>query len=143
MPTKGENTMRIADMPEFQNRTQVVACTPDETVYDAVVAMTFKHCGAVAITEKDKLVGVFTERDLLARVVGQGKDVESVKISEVMTVNVETATPHDSALLCMGRMDHGRYRHMPVVDDAGKLVGMLSQRDFIAFTMRELKEKVK
>ena len=51
--------MRIADMPEFQNRTQVLTCGPDDTVYDAVVSMTYKHCGAVAITIKDKLVGVF------------------------------------------------------------------------------------
>ena len=135
--------MRIADMPEFQNRTQVITCSPDDTVYDAVVSMTFKHCGAVAITVKDKLVGIFTERDLLARVVGQGKDVESVKLSDVMSKNVETTTMNDSALLCMGRMDHGRYRHMPVINDDGKLIGMLSQRDFISFTMRELTEKLK
>ena len=64
--------MQIADMPEFQNRTKVLTCGPDETAYEAVVAMTYRHCGAVAVTEKDKLIGIFTERDLLARVVGQG-----------------------------------------------------------------------
>ncbi|MEZ5815307.1 MAG: CBS domain-containing protein [Alphaproteobacteria bacterium] len=133
--------MKIADMPEFQNRIQVVTCSPDETIYDAVVTMTYKQCGAIAVTEKDKLVGIFTERDLLARVVGQGRDVENTKVSEVMSRNIETATPHDSVELCMGRMDHGRYRHMPVTDENGNLIGMLSQRDFIAYTIRTLKEK--
>ena len=133
--------MQVADMPEFQNRKNVLTCGQDETIYDAVVSMTNKKCGAIAITEKDKLIGIFTERDLLSRVVAQGYDVETTKISEVMSKDVETARATDSALLCMGRMDHGRYRHMPVVDDQNNLVGMLSQRDFIAFTMRGLKEK--
>lgn len=134
--------MHIADMPEFKNRKQVLTCKPDDTVYDVVVMMAFKHFGAVAVTDDDKLVGIFTERDLLVRVVGQGRDVESTKISDVMSKGIETATAHDSALLCMGRMNHGRFRHMPVTDNNGKLTGMLSQRDFIAFTMRELKEKL-
>lgn len=132
--------MKIADMPEFQNRTRIIKCAPDETVYEAVVGMAYRHCGAVAVVEDEKLVGIFTERDLLARVVGQGRDVESTKISDVMSTNIETATSQDSIVLCMGRMDHGRFRHMPVVNDEGHLIGMLSQRDFIAHTMRELKE---
>ncbi len=133
--------MQIADMPEFKNRIGLLTCEPNETVYDAVVSMTRKRCGAIAIAEKGEFVGIFTERDLLARVVAQGRDVESTKISEVISRDVETATPKDSALLCMGRMNHGRYRHMPVIDDQGVLIGMLSQRDFIAFTMRGMKEK--
>ncbi len=133
--------MRIADMPEFKNRINLLTCEPNETVYDAVVSMTRKRCGAIAIADKGEFVGIFTERDLLARVVAQGRDVETTKISEVMSKNIETATPKDSALLCMGRMDHGRFRHMPVVDDQGELIGMLSQRDFITFTVRGMKEK--
>ncbi len=132
--------MKIADIPEFKNRTKVLTCAPSDTIYDAVVSMTYRQCGAIAVTEKDKLVGIFTERDLLARVVGQGRDVESTPISEVMSQNIETATEHDSAILCMGRMDHGRFRHIPVVDHDGNLIGMLSQRDFVAYTVRTLKE---
>jgi len=136
--------MQIADMPEFKNRTQVLTCSPDDSVYDAVVAMTYRRCGAIAIIDnKDKLAGIFTERDLLARVVGQGRDVESTKIEDVMSKNIETATINDSVTLCMGRMDHGRFRHIPVVDSENKLIGMLSQRDFIAHTMRELTSHLK
>jgi len=133
--------MKIEDMQEFKNRTQILACEPSETVYEAVVSMTYKHCGAIAVTEKNKLIGIFTERDLLARVVGQGRDVESTQISEVMTRNIETASPQDSVVLCMGRMNHGRFRHIPVIDEEQNLLGMLSQRDFIAYTMRVLSEK--
>lgn len=134
--------MHIEDMPQFQNRTQILTCAPDETVYGAVVAMTYRRCGAIAVTEKDKLVGIFTERDLLSRVVGQGRDVESTPIHKVMSANIETALPSDSASLCMGRMNHGGFRHMPVVDKTGKLIGMLSQRDFLSYTMSCLSDRI-
>ena len=132
--------MRIADLPEFKNRTKVLSCGPDETVYDAVVSMTHRRCGAIVVVDKkETLLGIFTERDLLARVVGQGRDVESTMVGDVMSTNIETATTQDSAVLCMGRMSHGRFRHLPVVDEDGHLIGMLSQGDFVAFTMRVLK----
>lgn len=133
--------MRISEMPEFQNRTQVLTCSPDSTVYDAVVSMTYRRCGAIAITEKEKLIGIFTERDLLARVVGQGRDVEDTLLSSVMSVNIETARPEDSVALSMGRMEHGGFRHMPVIDNDRNLIGMLSQRDFMSFAMRRFKDK--
>jgi len=133
--------MRIAELPEFQNRSQVLTCGPNQTALEAVVNMAHKHYGAIAVTEKDKLLGIFTERDLLTRVVGQGRDVETTKIRDVMSTKVETATPSDSVNLCMGRMNHGRFRHMPVVDENHKLIGMLSQRDFIAHIMREMSQK--
>lgn len=132
--------MNISEMSEFQNRTQVLTCGPNDTVYDAVVSMTYRRCGAIAVTEKEKLVGMFTERDLLARVVGQGRDVESTIIFEVMSSKIETAQPEDSISQCIGRMDHGGFRHMPVIDNEQNLIGMLSQRDFIAYSMRCLEK---
>ena len=78
---------------------------------------------------------------MLTRVVGQGRDVETTVVGDVMTGTVETAFTTDSASLCMGRMNHGRFRHMPVVDKEGNLAGMLSQRDFLSYAMREVFEK--
>ena len=134
--------MQISDMPQFENRTQVLTCDPDQTVYEAVVSMSYRGCGAIVVTKADKLMGIFTERDLLGRVVAHGRDIESTKISDVMSSNIETAKPHDSVFLCMGRMNHGGYRHMPVTDKDDKLIGILSQRDFISYTMDHLTEKI-
>lgn len=134
--------MLISDMPQFENRTQVLTCEPELTVYEAVVSMSYRRCGAIAVTKEDKLIGIFTERDLLSRVVAHGRDIEDTKISDVMSSNIETATPHDSVSLCMGRMNHGGYRHMPVTDKDGNLIGMLSQRDFISYTMECLTERL-
>ena len=133
--------MKVADMPEFKNRTQVLSCRVETTVYEAVVSMVQRRCGAIAVTKGEKLIGIFTERDLLTRVVGQGRDVETTVVGDVMTGTVETAFTTDSASLCMGRMNHGRFRHMPVVDKEGNLAGMLSQRDFLSYAMREVFEK--
>ena len=132
--------MKIADMPEFQNRSSVLTCEPGDSVLEAVVSMAHKSFGALAITKNNEIIGMFTERDLLTRVVGQGRDVETTKIADVMSTNIETATVHDSVELCMGRMDHGRFRHMPIVDEKGKLIGMLSQRDFLAHAVRGMVE---
>lgn len=133
--------MHISDMPEFQNRTQLLTCGPDDTIYNAVVAMTYRRCGAIAVTENETLAGIFTERDLLTRVVGQGRDVETTKIRKVMSTNIETAAPQDSAALSIGRMNHGGFRHLPIIDSDGTLLGMLSQRDFLSYTMGCLKNK--
>ena len=133
--------MRIAELPEFKNRTKVLSCSPDDTVYDAVVSMTYRRCGAIVVLdEAGKLAGMFTERDLLSRVVAQGCDVEDTLVSQAMTTNLETASPHDSVVLTMGRMSHGRFRHIPIVDDKGVLLGILSQTDFAAYTIREMQD---
>ena len=133
--------MRIAELPEFKNRTKVLGCSHDVTVYDAVVSMTYRRCGAIVVLdEAGKLAGMFTERDLLSRVVAQGCDVEDTLVSQAMTTNLETASPHDSVVLTMGRMSHGRFRHIPIVDDKGVLLGILSQTDFAAYTIREMQD---
>ncbi len=137
--------MRICDLPEFINRTKLLTCTPDETVYGAVVAMANKRCGAIVITDDGKpdgkLLGIFTERDLLGRVVAHGEDIETASVAIYMTKTIETASPKDSAVLSMGRMSHGRFRHLPVVDEQNNLLGMVSQGDFMAFALRDkLKE---
>ncbi len=131
--------MRIADLHEFKNRTKVLSCHPDETVYNAVVSMTHRRCGAIVVVDNDgKLLGIFTERDLLSRVVANGRDIETTQISDVMSTNLETVTPKDSVALTMGRMSHGRFRHVPVVDDAGVMLGILSQTDFVSYTVRDI-----
>lgn len=138
--------MRICDMPQFINRTKLLTCGAEDTVYEVVVLMANKRCGAIVVTDdgtpEGKLAGIFSERDLLARVVAHGKDIESVKVKDFMTSSIETASPKDSVVLSMGRMSHGRFRHMPILDDEGKLLGMISQGDFMAYALREkLKEQ--
>ncbi len=98
------------------------------TVEEAVRSMNDRHVGAVLVLEEDRLVGVFTERDVL-RAVAHGLTPTAV-VADWMTRGPETIEPDDSAEHAAIIMIHGGFRHLPVVD-AGKVVGILSIRDLV------------
>jgi CBS domain-containing protein len=115
--------------------------TADVTVRHAAKTMAERHIGAVLITSNGKLEGIFTERDVLNRVVAPGKDPDTVKVGEVMTRNPDTVTPEATALDTLIRMQTKGYRHLPVVND-GELVGIISVRDLFNAVKRELEEDI-
>lgn len=130
--------MKIIDMPEFRDKSEVLTFDESAKVCDAVEIMAQKNYGAVLATKNGKLSGVFTERDLLRRIAACELDLKGLKLKDVMTKNVKTASVNDSVTDCMRRMSQGRFRHLPIVNDKGKVIGMLSQGDFVAFTMGDL-----
>ena len=134
--------MRIIDMPEFKDKTQVLSFDEDTTLKEAIDHMADKNYGACLVTRKDKLAGIFTERDLLRKVAPKGLDLKKKKLKDVMTKNLKTAQVTDDVADCLRRMSQGRFRHMPVVDDKKNILGMLSQGDFVAFTMSDIMARV-
>ena len=90
------------------------------------------------MTEKGKLAGIFTERDLLRRVVADGLDIKKSKLRDVMTSDLKTAKADDTVADSLRRMSQGRFRHLPVTDENGAVCGMLSQGDFVAFTLSDV-----
>lgn len=135
--------MQIKDMPEFRDKSHVMSFEEDTLLYEAVNAMAKKNYGACLVTRKDKLIGIFTERDLLRKVVPDALDVKKTLLKDVMTKSVKTAKTDDSIAECMRRMSQGRFRHLPVVDDSNNILGMLSQGDFVAFTMSDIMHRFK
>jgi CBS domain-containing protein len=111
--------------------------SPDASVHDAVKAMKDGHQGAVLITDggaKDgALRGIFSERDLVTRVVGADKDVRATRLRDVMTPNPETVTADDLICFALNRMSVKGYRNIPVVDPSGKAVGIVVARHFAKF----------
>lgn len=106
---------------------KIVYTTPDETVKDAVKQMVKKNVGSILVVENDKVVGIFTERDLM-RLVAEDKPVYT-PIGDVMTKHPVTLKPDDplsKAALVMGERG---FRHIPIVDEEGRLVGIISSRD--------------
>ena len=103
----------------------VATVRPNTTVMDAVHLMTQKKIGCVCVTENDKLVGIFTERDVLRKVVQPGLDAKKTNVSEVMTKNPETLTTKDKMAFALNKMHVGGYRHIPIVD-GNKLTGIIS-----------------
>jgi signal-transduction protein with cAMP-binding, CBS, and nucleotidyltransferase domain len=105
--------------------------SPDMTVTEVAEKMSRAGIGAVVILDADeKLKGIFTERDLLNRVVGEGKDPGAIKVSEVMTTNVCVCNSDDSYEFCLAQMKQIGCRHMPIVEE-NKLLGILSMRDLL------------
>lgn len=129
--------MKISDMPEFRDKSHVLTFDQDAKISEAVDAMAKKNYGAVLVTKNDKLCGIFTERDLLTRV-GAGRiNIEKIPLKDVMSTKLKTAKINDDVSSSLRRMSQGRFRHMPVVDEKGDLQGLLSQGDFVAFTMSD------
>ena len=102
------------------------------TVVAAVQAMNEQRIGCVLVQENGKLAGIFTERDVLKRVVFRNES-RAMLVETVMTRDPETLDPSATVAFALNMMSVGGYRHIPVVDRGGRAVGMLSVRDIIDF----------
>lgn len=118
-----------------------VAVAPTQTVAEAVKMMQEKRLGCVVVTEKEKLVGIFTERDVLMKIIGK-KDPASVKVQEVMTSKPESFQPDDSIAFILNAMHVGGYRHVPIVDEQDKPLAVVSVKDIVGFILDHFAEDV-
>lgn len=109
-----------------------IVVDPSTTVFDAVQAMRKHHIGCVLVLSQGKLVGIFTERDVLKRVVFHDED-QSMLVASVMTKNPETLEANQSMAFALNKMCVGGYRHIPIVEPKGKVIGVLSVQDIVAF----------
>jgi len=101
------------------------------TVLDAAKAMNEQRIGAVVVTDGNRVVGIFTERDILNRIVAAGKDPKTTRIEEVMTSPMACCRRDTRLMECRTVMTQKRIRHLPVVED-GKLYGIISAGDILA-----------
>ena len=101
-------------------------------VADAVDALREYRVGCLLVTHAEKLVGVFTDRDLLARVLAVGLPLHT-PLRECMTAGPVTVGPRDSVRTALQRMQAGGYRHLPVTDEAGRPVGILSAKRIVRY----------
>lgn len=104
-----------------------------EPVAAAVAALRMGNVGCLLTTDRGRVVGIFTERDLLTRVLAPGRPLDSTTVRAVMTPDPVTVGPKDSVRTAMRRMQKGGYRHLPVVDADGRPVGILSARRVVHY----------
>ena len=102
-----------------------------DTVLQAVKMMTEHHIGALLVTEGEKIVGIYTERDYLYKGENEGRVAKDTKIKDVMSVRMITVTMDTTADQCVELMKQYNIRHLPVVEH-DQLVGLVSMRDVIA-----------
>jgi CBS domain-containing protein len=108
------------------------AVEPDATIGDAVRLMRSKQVGCLLVCDNKKLVGILTERDVMTRVLAVGRPLSDT-VRSVMTVYPRTVGSRDPIRRAIARMEKGGYRHLPVVDDAGKPVGILSVKRVVHY----------
>jgi CBS domain-containing protein len=120
--------MKILEMCDSEAATVPVEATAER----AIRTMLDRHVGAVAvIDEKQRVAGIFTERDVLRRLSLSNHDPRKISVQEVMTTPVEMATRATTAAEALATMIERHYRHLPIVDDDGRLLGMLSIRNLL------------
>lgn len=131
--------MRICDLIKDQETYQA---DMGHTVLETVRAMVELNIGAVPVIHGGKLVGIFTERDLMRRVVAEGRDPRATCIAEVMTDDPLAVGTGEDLETCMALMRRHGFRHLPVCHE-GQLVGMVSLRDILLHDLNEKDDEVR
>lgn len=110
----------------------VLTIGPAASVLQAALLMNEHRVGALVVVEGGRVVGMFTERDVLLRVVAERRDPEATRVSEVMTAAVVCCAPETTVDEARGVMRDRRIRHLPVADADGQLLGLISIGDLNA-----------
>ena len=122
---------------------EIAAVGLDATVADAIHKMLDYHVGAVAVVDDEyRVAGIFTERDVLRKMSLSRMDPHSTSIRDMMTTPVEMATRGTGAGEALSIMVERHFRHLPVSDDSGKLLGILSIRNLLEWRVGELSHEL-
>lgn len=121
--------MRRRTVRETMRNGTVCQVSPGACVRDAIRLMSQHNVASVLVTENGRLHGIFTEHDAVRRVMATGRDPDLTIMAEVMTREPDTIHARDSVDNAIRRMDEFGYRHLPVVEDDDRVIGVLSIRD--------------
>jgi CBS domain-containing protein len=113
-----------------QKNSDVFSVAPDATVREAVEMMDAKNVGALLVMDKERLVGIISERDYTRKVMLRGKRSRETKVAEIMSSNVTVTHPREPVETCLRLMTDKHIRHLPVVD-GDKVVGVISIGDLV------------
>jgi len=108
----------------------VWAVAPDTIVFEAIQMMSEKNVGALLVTERDKLIGIISERDYTRKVALKGKSSRETKVREILSEQVLSVSPRHSIEECMRLMTENRVRHLPVLDGE-RITGVISIGDLV------------
>lgn len=117
----------------------MITIGPDATLGDAARMLSEKRIGAVVVSSNGRTPdGILSERDIVRQLGAKGPAVLSTLIRDVMTRKVQTCVPGENAMTILERMTEGRFRHMPVVDETGQMLGVVSIGDAVSGRLKEL-----
>jgi CBS domain-containing protein len=122
---------------------EVATIMHDKTALDAAKIMHESHIGSVLVMRDGRIAGIFTERDLMNRIVAEQRDAKSTPVEAVMTERITCCSPETTLDACRSAMTKNRIRHLPVVDDDGNLVGIISSGDILARELKDTEETLR
>ena len=118
---------------------EIVTIRPDTTVAEAASLLSERRIGAVVVSSDGRRAeGILSERDIVRELGRSGAEVLDRKASDMMTSKVSTCVCADDALEVLERMTQGRFRHLPVVNDKGEMLGVVSIGDVVFGRLKEL-----
>lgn len=120
----------IKDLPQLH---PVVGVNPDTSIRDTINEMVSQRVGCVLVIEDGTLVGVFSERDVLSKVVANNVDMDATSVSQLMTPDPETLPEESELVYALHKMTIGGYRHVPLLDTSGAPVAVVSMRDIVDY----------
>jgi CBS domain-containing protein len=123
-------------------RLHLIHAAPSATVFEVAALMSEAKIGCIPVLDGEGLAGVFSERDLMTRVVVAGKDPHETSVESVMTREVITASLDDRVERCLEKMHSRGCRHLPVVAD-GRVIAMVSMRDLLRDEIEEQVEEIR
>ena len=112
-----------------------VVVAPIDTVYHALSLMAQHDIGALLVLDGEKLVGIFSERDYARKIMLHGKSSKETLVREIMSDRVAYVTPATTLDECMALMTERRFRHLPVLSEAGEVLGVISIGDLVKETI--------
>ena len=124
-----------------QKPTRLISVAPADPVQRALELMKENRVRSVLVMEGDKLAGILSQGDCAIRVLLEGRDARTTKVSEIMTANPMTVKPDDHLESCMGLMANRNFRHLPVMD-GDTVVGVVSIGDLVKDVIRKLGDQV-
>ena len=128
----------LKQMLAAKNRPLAVV-TPGDSVFHALNLMAMHDVGALLVLDGENLVGIFTERDYARKLILHGKSSKETLVSEIMSDKVAYVTPAVSLDECMALMTEKHFRHLPVLDDEGNVLGIISIGDLVKETISDQK----
>ena len=129
--------------PDVLKSQILIALSPNNTVQEAVSLMVTRKIGAVVITTDDQLKGIFTERDVVLRVVSARLNPDETPLEQVMTPDPYTISMTANAIEALQIMQTNHFRHLPVLDQENKVVGIISVRDLFAVVIEQLERDLR
>ena len=110
-----------------------VTCARNKTVREAIEIMQAEQTGFILVVENERLIGMFTERDLLNKVAGRDIDIDAVAIDDIMTPDPESLGGDYELVYAINQMSVGGYRHIPIVDAEGRPLNVVSARNIVDY----------